>query len=67
MKLWFNDNDLHYWNSMLVLRTMYKDEIIDKKDLSKAEEYLSKKYRISKGSLVRAHLLESVLKNGFPR
>lgn len=67
MKLWLDDNDLHYWNSMLVLCTMFKDGIIDKKDLAKAEEYLAKKYKISKGSLVRSCLLENVLKDDVPK
>lgn len=67
MKLWFDDNDLHYWNSMLVLCTMFKDGIIDKKDLAKAEENLAKKYKISKGSLIRAYISESTLSDDVPK
>ena len=66
MKLWFDDSDLYYWNSMLVLCTMLKEGIIDKNDLAKAEEYLAKKYKISKGSLVRVYVLPSVLNNDVP-
>ena len=67
MKLWFDDNDLHYWNSMLVLCTMFKDGIIDKKDLAKTEDYLAMKYKISKGSLVRVYILECILKERVPQ
>ena len=65
MKTWFDD-DLLYWNSMLVLCTMFKDGIIDKKDLAKAEEYLAKKYKIDKGSLVRIYILENIIESDVP-
>lgn len=67
MKLWFDDNDLHYWNSMLVLCTMLKEVIIDKNDLAKAEEYLAKKYKISKGSIVGVYILESIIGSDVPK
>ena len=67
MKLWFDDNDLLYWNSMLVLCTMFKEGIIDKGDLAKADKYLAKKYRISKGSIVRFYILEKTLKSDVPK
>ena len=63
MKTWFDDNDLQYWNSMLVLCTMFKKGIIDKKDLAKADKYLAKKYKIGKGSLVRVYILESIIES----
>lgn len=47
---------------MLVLCTMLKNEIIDKNDLIKAENYLAKKYKIGKGSLVRVCVLETILR-----
>lgn len=67
MKTWFDDSDSLYWNSMLVLRTMFPDGIIDKKDIEKADKYLAKKYKISKGSLVRIYILESALSNDVPK
>lgn len=67
MKLWFDDSDLYYWNSMLVLCTMFKNGIIDKKDLSKAEKYLAKKYKISQGSLVRVYIIESIIESDVPK
>ena len=67
MKTWFNDNDSLYWNSILVFCTMFKDGIIDEKDLAKADKHLAKKYKISKGSLVRVYILESALSNDVPK
>lgn len=67
MKTWFDDNDLHYWNSILVHCTMLKEGIIDKKDLAKAEEYLAKKYKVSKGSLVRVYVLDIAFSNDVPK
>lgn len=67
MKTWFDDSDLLYWNSMLVLCTMFRDGIIDKKDIEKADKYLAKKYKISKGSLVRVHILESIIESDVPK
>ena len=67
MKTWFDDSDLLYWNSMLVLSTMFKDRIINKKDIEKADKYLAKKYRINKGSLVRVYILESIIESDVPK
>ena len=67
MKTWFDDSDLLYWNSMLVLGTMFKDRIINKKDIEKADKYLAKKYRINKGSLVRVYILESIIESDVPK
>ena len=67
MKNRFDGNDLFYWNSMLVLSTMFKDGIIDKKDLAKVEENLAKKYKISKGSIARVYILEGILSDDVPK
>lgn len=67
MKNRFDGNDLLYWNLMLVLCTMFNDGIIDKADLAKAEKYLSKKYNISKGSLVRVYFVQSILNDDVPK
>jgi len=67
MKIRFDDNDLLYWNSMLVLSTMFKDGIIDKSDLIKAEKHLANKYKINKGSPVRVYYLNGVLSDDVPK
>ena len=67
MKTWFYDSNLLYCNSVLVLSTMFKNGIIDKKDLAKADKCLAKKYKISKGSLIRIYICNGILSDNVPK
>lgn len=46
-----------YHASVMATYKMFQDGIIDEKDFAKAEKYLAKKYRISKGNLYRLNNL----------